>query len=158
MQRHQLVLDLTRPEVADYLFGRISGLLAEYPISYVKWDCNRDIIDAGCGVRAGAPAAHEQTLAVYALLDRLRERHPDVEWESCAAGGTCRCRCAAPRRCSGTWVSSGPSPRPAVPSWPGWRNGSGCTSGTGPSPNVRSGVAPRRSAHCCLRDELGVCG
>jgi alpha-galactosidase len=87
LQRHQLVLDLTRPDVADYLFGRISGLLTEYPISYVKWDCNRDIVDAGCGLRAGAPAAHAQALAVYALLDRLRERHPDVEWESCAAGG-----------------------------------------------------------------------
>jgi len=87
LQRHQLVLDLTRPDVADYLFGRISGLLTEYPISYVKWDCNRDIIDAGSGLRAGAPAAHAQALAVYALLDRLRDRHPDVEWESCAAGG-----------------------------------------------------------------------
>jgi alpha-galactosidase len=87
LQRHQLVLDLTRPEVAGYLFERISSLLAEYPISYVKWDCNRDIVDAGSGARAGAPAAHGQALAVYALLDRLRARHPDVEWESCAAGG-----------------------------------------------------------------------
>ncbi len=87
LQRHQLVLDLTRPEVAGYLFERISSLLSEYPISYVKWDCNRDIVDAGSGPRAGAPAAHGQALAVYALLDRLRARHPDVEWESCAAGG-----------------------------------------------------------------------
>ena len=87
LQRHQLVLDLTRPEVAGYLLERISGLLSEYEISYVKWDCNRDIIDAGSGARAGAPAAHSQALAVYALLDELRARHPDVEWESCAAGG-----------------------------------------------------------------------
>lgn len=87
LQRHQLVLDLTRPEVADYLFERISTLLSEYPISYVKWDCNRDIVDAGSGLRAGAPAAHAQALAVYALMDRLREQHPAVEWESCAAGG-----------------------------------------------------------------------
>ena len=87
LQRHQLVLDLTRPDVADHLFGRISGLLSEYPVSYVKWDCNRDIIDAGSGRRAGAPAAHDQAVAVYGLLDRLRERHPGVEWESCAAGG-----------------------------------------------------------------------
>jgi alpha-galactosidase len=87
LQRHQLVLDLTRPEVFGYLFERISSLLAEYPVSYVKWDCNRDIIDAGSGLRAGAPAAHDQALAVYALLDRLRERFPAVEWESCAAGG-----------------------------------------------------------------------
>jgi alpha-galactosidase len=87
LQRHQLVLDLTRAEVADYLFDRISGLLSEYPISYVKWDCNRDIVDAGSGLRDGAPAAHAQALAVYALMDRLRRAHPGVEWESCAAGG-----------------------------------------------------------------------
>ncbi len=86
-QRHQLVLDLTRPEVSAYLLDRITALLTEYPIDYVKWDCNRDIIDAGSGARAGAPAAHQQALAVYALLDELRRRHPDVEWESCAAGG-----------------------------------------------------------------------
>jgi alpha-galactosidase len=87
LQRHQLVLDLTRPEVADYLLERIGALLAEYEISSVKWDCNRDIIDAGSGTRGGAPAAHGQALAVYALLDELRARHPGVEWESCAAGG-----------------------------------------------------------------------
>ena len=87
LQRHQLVLDLTRPEVTGYLLERIGGLLAEYEISYVKWDCNRDIVDAGSGARSGAPAAHEQAVAVYALLDELRRRHPGVEWESCAAGG-----------------------------------------------------------------------
>lgn len=87
LQRHQLVLDLTRPQVAGYLLERISKLLTEYQISYVKWDCNRDIIDAGSGTRRGAPAAHGQALAVYALLDELRARHPGVEWESCAAGG-----------------------------------------------------------------------
>jgi alpha-galactosidase len=87
LQRHQLVLDLTRPEVSAYLLERISALLTEYPIDYVKWDCNRDIVDAGSGTRAGAPAAHQQALAVYALLDELRRRHPNVEWESCAAGG-----------------------------------------------------------------------
>jgi alpha-galactosidase len=87
LQRHQLVLDLTRPEVTAYLLERISALLTEYPVDYIKWDCNRDIIDAGRGARAGAPAAHRQALAVYALLDELRRRHPNVEWESCAAGG-----------------------------------------------------------------------
>jgi alpha-galactosidase len=87
LQRHQLVLDLTRPPVREYLRDRLSALLSEYEISYIKWDCNRDIIDAGSGARMGAPAAHAQTLAVYQLLDELRARHPDVEWESCAAGG-----------------------------------------------------------------------
>jgi len=87
LQRHQLVLDLTRPEVTAYLLERISKLLSEYPIDYVKWDCNRDIIDAGSAARGGAPAAHGQAVAVYALLDELRGRYPGVEWESCAAGG-----------------------------------------------------------------------
>ena len=87
LQRHQLVLDLTREDVTAYLLDRIGALLSEYPIDYVKWDCNRDIIDAGSAARAGAPAAHEQAGAVYALLDELRRRHPAVEWESCAAGG-----------------------------------------------------------------------
>jgi alpha-galactosidase len=87
LQRHQLVLDLTREDVTVYLLDRIGALLSEYPIDYVKWDCNRDIIDGGSAARAGAPAAHEQAAAVYALLDELRRRHPAVEWESCAAGG-----------------------------------------------------------------------
>jgi alpha-galactosidase len=87
LQRHQLVLDLTRPEVTGYLLERISMLLSEYPVDYVKWDCNRDIIDAASGIHAGAPAAHGQALAVYALLDELHRLHPGVEWESCAAGG-----------------------------------------------------------------------
>ena len=87
LQRHQLVLDLTRPEVAGYLFDRISAVLDEYPVSYVKWDCNRYLVDAGSAPRHGAAAVHGQAAAVYALLDRLRARHPRVEWESCASGG-----------------------------------------------------------------------
>ena len=87
LQRHQLVLDLTRPEVAGYLFDRISAVLDEYPVSYVKWDCNRYLVDAGSAPRRGAAAVHGQAAAVYALLDRLRARHPQVEWESCASGG-----------------------------------------------------------------------
>ena len=57
------MLDLTRPEVTGYLLERISQLLSEYEISYVKWDCNRDIIDAGSGTKSGAPAAHDQAAA-----------------------------------------------------------------------------------------------
>jgi alpha-galactosidase len=104
LQRHQLVLDLTRPEVSAYLLDKISKLLAEYPIDYVKWDCNRDIVDAGSTLRSGAPAAHEQTIAVYALVDELRRRYPAVEWESCAAGGG-RVDLAILERMQRIWVS-----------------------------------------------------
>lgn len=83
--RHQLVLDLARPEVADYLFGRLDGLLGSLPIAYLKWDMNRDLTTAGR--HDGRAAYHGQVRALYALLARLRERHPAVEIESCASGG-----------------------------------------------------------------------
>ncbi|MDG6101900.1 alpha-galactosidase [Dactylosporangium aurantiacum] len=85
--RHQLVLDLGREDVRDHLFARIDAVLREYPIRFVKWDHNRPLTDAGSTPRADAPGVHAATLGFYALLDRLRAAHPDVEWESCASGG-----------------------------------------------------------------------
>ncbi|KQR10574.1 alpha-galactosidase [Cellulomonas sp. Leaf334] len=82
--RHQQVLDLAVPEAYAYILERLDALLTEYPIGYLKWDHNRDLVDAGHG---GAPGVHGQTLAVYRLLDELRERHPVVEIESCSSGG-----------------------------------------------------------------------
>ncbi len=85
MGRNQLVLDLTRREVGEYLFERIDALLSEYPISYLKWDMNRDISQPGG--KDGRAVGHHQALACYALIRRIREAHPDVEIESCASGG-----------------------------------------------------------------------
>jgi alpha-galactosidase len=86
-ERNQLVLDLSRPEVFDYLLERVDAVLGAYDIGYVKWDHNRELVDAGSAARSGAPAVHAHTLAFYRLLDELRARHPRVEWESCASGG-----------------------------------------------------------------------
>lgn len=83
--RQQLVLDLTNDEVTDYLFSYLDRLLSEYPISYLKWDMNRILVTPGD--KDGKPAALRQTQALYRLIDRLREAHPDVEIESCASGG-----------------------------------------------------------------------
>ena len=82
--RHQLVLDLARPEVSEYLFERLDTLLAGLPIAYLKWDMNRDLTTAGHDGRA---AYRGQVRALYALLARLRERHPGIEIEGCASGG-----------------------------------------------------------------------
>ena len=82
--RGQYVLDLTRPEVSEAIFGQIDALLAAQPIGYLKWDMNRDLTHP---VSGGRPASHAQTRAVYALIDRLRTAHPGVEIESCASGG-----------------------------------------------------------------------
>lgn len=87
LQRHQLVLDLSRPEVREYLFERVNAILSAHPVDYVKWDHNRDLLEAGTARRAGAPAVHEQTVGFYCLLDALRAAHPNIAWESCASGG-----------------------------------------------------------------------
>jgi alpha-galactosidase len=87
LHRDQLVLDLSRPEVYAYVLEHVSAVLAANPISYVKWDHNRELLEAGSGRRHGAAAVHEHTLAFYRLLDDLRAAHPDVVWESCASGG-----------------------------------------------------------------------
>ena len=86
-QRQQQVLDLTRPEVFTFLYEQVSSILATHPIDYVKWDHNRDLLEAGTGRADGVPAVHEQTLAFYRLLDQLRTAFPEMAWESCASGG-----------------------------------------------------------------------
>lgn len=83
--RHQLVLDVARPEVAQYLFDKIDALLRELPVAYLKWDHNRDLTTAANA--AGQPAWRAQVGAAYALMDRLRAAHPALEIESCSGGG-----------------------------------------------------------------------
>ena len=83
--RNQLVLDLDRKEVANHLFETISDLLTEIPISYLKWDMNRDIHQMENA--QGQRAVHRQTLALYALMARVRDHFPHVAIESCASGG-----------------------------------------------------------------------
>lgn len=75
--RNQMVLDLSRAEVREYLFNAISEILGEYDIDYIKWDHNRllPVVDAA------------QTRGIYELLGALRKAHPAVEIESCASGG-----------------------------------------------------------------------
>lgn len=84
--RHQQVLDLGHPGAWDHVFGQVDAVLSAYDIGYVKWDHNRDLIEAGHTATGGA-GVHAQTLATYRLLDALRAKHPDVEFESCSGGG-----------------------------------------------------------------------
>ena len=83
--RNQLVLDLGREEVVDYLFESISALLDEIPISYLKWDMNRDVHQMENA--SGRRAVQKQTMALYALMARVRDHFPHVAIESCASGG-----------------------------------------------------------------------
>jgi alpha-galactosidase len=83
--RNQYVLDISRAEVADYLFTRIDAVLRDHDIGYIKWDMNRDLNHPGDS--QGQPRAFAQVTALYALIDRIRAAHPHVEIESCASGG-----------------------------------------------------------------------
>ena len=82
--RHELVLDLSKSEVYSHVLEQTSAILSAYKISYIKWDHNRVLIEAGS---AGAPAIQKQTKALYKLFAELKQRHPDLEIESCASGG-----------------------------------------------------------------------
>lgn len=83
--RNQYLLDLGRDEVSDHLFHVIDGLVTQLRLDFLKWDMNRDMTHA---VDArGRPAAGRHVRAVYALMDRLRAKHPQLEIESCASGG-----------------------------------------------------------------------
>ena len=84
--RYQHVLDLGHPGAYEYIRGRLRELLATYDIAYLKWDHNRMVVEAG-HTPTGRPGVHQQTLAVYRLMEDLRREHPQLEIETCAGGG-----------------------------------------------------------------------
>jgi len=84
--RNQQVLNLTIPEAFAHVRDRIVDLVTSYGIDQIKWDHNRDLVDAG-SCRTGRAVVHEQTLAAYRLLDEIRAACPGLEIESCSSGG-----------------------------------------------------------------------
>ncbi|MGP7959380.1 alpha-galactosidase [Sanguibacter sp. A247] len=84
--RNQLALDLTNPDVVDYILERISATVAALGVDFIKWDHNREL-HASLTAARGARRIHQQTRALYRMLDELRARHPGLEIESCASGG-----------------------------------------------------------------------
>lgn len=88
--RQQLVLDFTRKDVVDYVYGTIYGILKNNDISYVKWDMNRNITE--CYSSALPPDRqgefmHRYILGVYDLAERLTKAFPNIFFEGCAGGG-----------------------------------------------------------------------
>jgi len=88
--RQQLVLDMARPEVVDHMADVLAEVLGSAPITYVKWDMNRNITEPWT---PSLPADrqgeffHRYILGVYELYRRLTQRFPDILFESCAGGG-----------------------------------------------------------------------
>lgn len=88
--RYQLVLDMTNPDVREYLFNSISKILRSAGISYVKWDMNRSICDHYTPCLSAddqGEMSHRYVLGLYELLERLTSEFPDVLFEGCSGGG-----------------------------------------------------------------------
>lgn len=119
LQRRQRVLDVANPAAYAHLLERISTLVDEIGIAYIKWDHNRDLHEAQ-GSTTGTAGVHAQTLAVYRLLDELRARHPGLEIESCSSGGA-RADLGVLERTDRVWTSdcSDPLERQPIQRWTG---------------------------------------
>lgn len=88
--RNQLVLDFSRPEVVNYLYEKMAGIISKTKLSYIKWDMNRNITDAyssALNQEQQGEFFHRYILGVYDLYERLTTEFPDVLFESCAGGG-----------------------------------------------------------------------
>lgn len=88
--RYQLVLDLSRGEIQDYLYDAVSKVIKENNIEYIKWDMNRNICDwysEGLSEDRQEELPHRYVLGLYKLLERLTQDFPDVLFEGCSGGG-----------------------------------------------------------------------
>jgi alpha-galactosidase len=86
--RHQLVLNLARPDTAGWTHAWLDRLVAEHNIDFLKWDANRPFTEAGWPGHTDPDRLWiEHTRAVYRIMDRLRADHPGLRIEACSGGG-----------------------------------------------------------------------
>lgn len=81
--RNQMVLNVTLPEVQEFIFNMIDDLLANYEIDYIKWDANRPISQTGIS----RDMWYRHIEAVYDIARRVKEKYPNLLLEACASGG-----------------------------------------------------------------------
>lgn len=88
--RSQLVLDLTRREVVEYVKERLFAIMDSANIEYIKWDMNRSLAAAysvGLSAHKQGEVRHRYILGLYEILDALLERYPNLLIEGCSGGG-----------------------------------------------------------------------
>ena len=88
--RQQLILDLSRREVQDYVISAVSGVLKSAPIGYVKWDMNRNMTEYFSENRAPQnqmETQHRYMLGLYRVLEEITGAFPEVLFEGCSGGG-----------------------------------------------------------------------
>ncbi|HOK96437.1 MAG TPA: alpha-galactosidase [Anaerohalosphaeraceae bacterium] len=114
--RNQLMLNLARPDVCDYLFAQFNKLLSENKIAFIKWDRNRALSEAGW---PDAPADVQREVRLryidnlFKLIDALQASHPDVLFETCSGGGG-RINLAMLSRMDQAWPSDNTNPSDRV--------------------------------------------
>ena len=81
--RHQIMLDITKPEVKEYIVDSVSNVVKKYGLDYLKWDCNRGITE----ILNADNYFYDYTLSLYEILNRITKAFPDLMIESCASGG-----------------------------------------------------------------------
>ena len=87
--RNQLILNLARVDVQDFIIATLDTLLSENNIAFIKWDMNRGVSEPGWQDAPGDPRELwvRYVQGLYRVWGTLRERHPNVIWQSCASGG-----------------------------------------------------------------------
>lgn len=89
--RNQYILDFSRAEVVDAIYGQMEKILEDAPISYIKWDMNRCMSEVYSHTASAADQGkvmHQYILGVYRLYEKLTGRFPEILFESCASGGS----------------------------------------------------------------------
>lgn len=89
--RNQYILDFSRAEVLDAIYGQMEKILEDAPISYIKWDMNRCMSEVYSHTASAADQGkvmHQYILGVYRLYEKLTGRFPEILFESCASGGS----------------------------------------------------------------------
>ncbi|WP_410784876.1 alpha-galactosidase [Kribbella sp. C-35] len=117
--RNQLLLDLSRDDVAEFIWSTLDRLLSSYDISYLKWDANRPRLDSGDQRRDldGRVVAN-----LYEILEKLRSQHPEVSVEGCAGGGA-RVDLGIASRVDTLWPSDNTAPLDRLRIQEGFRTG-----------------------------------
>ncbi len=109
--RDQLILNFARADVQDYIIGQLDRLLSENNITFIKWDMNRNVSEPGWSNAPGDPREIwvRYVHGLYHVWGALRERHPDVIWQSCSGGGG-RADVGILRLADQIWVSDNTEP------------------------------------------------
>ena len=81
--RGQYVLDMTKVEVQNFVYQMLDDLLSYHEIDYIKWDANRPISQTNLH----KDIWYRHIEAVYDIVKKLKEKHPNVLFEACASGG-----------------------------------------------------------------------